>query len=123
MGTGYLTTIQAKNILIRSKLPQHILAQIWTLSDLDVDGKLSAEEFAIAMFLCERAKSGHMPPHVLPPDLIPPSYRKSKTRHASISSQGGSMLYHNKDHESTTSLNLGNFIDLCFPLLNNFKLL
>lgn len=54
---------------------------------MDADGKLGCEEFVLAMYLCEQAALGHPPPIKLPPDLIPPSFRRT-TRTASISSQG-----------------------------------
>ncbi|KAB7507401.1 Intersectin-1 [Armadillidium nasatum] len=49
------------------------------LSDVDNDGRLSCEEFVLAMFLCEQAKAGKSVPSVLPADLIPPSLRRSRT--------------------------------------------
>jgi len=58
-------------------LPTSYLRKIWNLADNDKDGKLSAEEFAVAMHLithCSRSKEA--PPEKLPADLIPPSQRK-----------------------------------------------
>ena len=49
---------QARNILLQSGLPQNILAQIWSLSDYDNDGRLSSEEFLLAGHLCELALKG-----------------------------------------------------------------
>ncbi|XP_037882780.1 intersectin-1 isoform X1 [Glossina fuscipes] len=86
--TGYLTGVQARGILVQSKLPQATLAQIWTLSDLDCDGRLSCEEFILAMFLCDKAMNGEKIPPALPVDWIPPSFRKSKSRQSSISGPG-----------------------------------
>ena len=37
-------------------LPQQILASVWGLSDLDADGRLSCEEFILAMHLCDVAR-------------------------------------------------------------------
>ncbi|KAK9887107.1 hypothetical protein WA026_020555 [Henosepilachna vigintioctopunctata] len=89
--TGFLSGPQARNVMIQSKLPQNILAQIWTLSDMDADGRLGCEEFVLAMHLCEQATTGNPVPAKLPLELIPPSFRKttrSLSRTASISSQG-----------------------------------
>ncbi|XP_013099385.1 intersectin-1 isoform X2 [Stomoxys calcitrans] len=83
--TGYLTGPQARGILVQSKLPQATLAQIWTLSDLDTDGRLSCDEFILAMFLCDKAMNGEKIPPTLPADWIPPSYRKTKSRQGSVS--------------------------------------
>lgn len=58
---------------------------------MDADGRLSCEEFVLAMHLCEQAATGHPIPAKLPLDLIPPSFRKTTkplSRTASISSQG-----------------------------------
>lgn len=64
---------------------------IRALSDMDSDGRLGCEEFVLAMHLCDQASVGNTPPAVLPPDLIPPSFRRiarTVSRTASISSQG-----------------------------------
>ena len=34
------------------------LANVWQLSDVDKDGKLTQEEFVLAMHLCDTAKAG-----------------------------------------------------------------
>ncbi|XP_018798464.1 PREDICTED: intersectin-1 isoform X3 [Bactrocera latifrons] len=86
--SGYLTGAQARSILVQSKLPQATLAQIWTLSDLDSDGRLSCDEFILAMFLCDKAMNGEKVPVTLPLDWIPPSFRKTKSRQGSISGPG-----------------------------------
>merc|ERR1739838_554992 len=74
--TGFIAGVQARNILLQSGLPQNILAQIWSLSDYDNDGRLSSEEFLLAGHLCELALKGEPLPPQLPPNLIPPSARK-----------------------------------------------
>lgn len=81
---GFLSGTQARGILIQSKLPQQILAQIWALSDMDSDGRLGCEEFVLAMYLCDQAIQGEKIPTVIPPDLIPPSFRKASSRHGSV---------------------------------------
>ncbi|KAG8450212.1 hypothetical protein GDO86_002741 [Hymenochirus boettgeri] len=73
--SGHLTGPQARTILMQSSLPQTQLATIWNLSDIDQDGKLTAEEFILAMHLIDLAMSGQPLPPVLPPDYIPPSFR------------------------------------------------
>lgn len=105
--SGYLTGAQARNLMVQTKLPQVTLAQIWALADMDSDGRLGSEEFVLAMYLCDKALAGEKIPVTLPPDLIPPSFRKvisrhgsitgsrhgsvSGSRHASVSSQGAAM--------------------------------
>ncbi|KAK3098160.1 hypothetical protein FSP39_016770 [Pinctada imbricata] len=68
---GSLTGVEARALLVHTGLPQNILAQIWTLSDIDKDGKLTCDEFCIAMHLSDLAKMGQPLPTVLPPELIP----------------------------------------------------
>uniref|UniRef100_A0A8C8GAN1 Intersectin 1 (SH3 domain protein) n=1 Tax=Oncorhynchus tshawytscha TaxID=74940 RepID=A0A8C8GAN1_ONCTS len=72
MMSGHLTGPQARTILMQSSLPQTSLASIWNLSDIDQDGKLTAEEFILAMHLIDMAMSGLPLPPILPPDFIPP---------------------------------------------------
>uniref|UniRef100_A0A669QYJ0 Intersectin-1 n=1 Tax=Phasianus colchicus TaxID=9054 RepID=A0A669QYJ0_PHACC len=72
--SGHLTGPQARTILMQSSLPQAQLATIWNLSDIDQDGKLTAEEFILAMHLIDVAMSGQPLPPVLPPEYIPPSF-------------------------------------------------
>ncbi|KAF2364909.1 EH domain [Trinorchestia longiramus] len=75
--SGFLSGVQARNILVQSKLPNPLLAQIWGLSDVDGDGQLSCEEFVLALYLCEQTKAGVPLPPVLPPKLIPPTQRRA----------------------------------------------
>ncbi|XP_070588491.1 intersectin-2 isoform X2 [Erythrolamprus reginae] len=76
--TGYLSGFQARNALLQSNLSQTQLATIWSLSDIDGDGQLKAEEFILAMHLTDMAKAGHPLPLSLPPEFVPPSLRNVK---------------------------------------------
>ena len=76
---GFLTGLQARNILIQSQLSNVVLANIWNLSDIDQDGRLTCDEFVLAMHLCDSVRAGDPLPQVLPPELIPPSYRRRKS--------------------------------------------
>lgn len=76
--------------MVKSKLPNSVLARIWKLSDIDHDGLLDVNEFALAMHLINVKLSGHDIPSQLPPHLIPPSLK-----------QGTSPLPHT--HERTPS--------------------
>ncbi|XP_041867003.1 intersectin-1 isoform X3 [Melanotaenia boesemani] len=79
MMSGHLTGPQARTILMQSSLPQTQLATIWNLSDIDQDGKLTAEEFILAMHLIDMAMSGLPLPPVLPPDYLPPTFRRVRS--------------------------------------------
>eukprot|EP01137_Pigoraptor_chileana_P029101 Opistho-2@13861 len=76
---GYLAGDKAKGVLMNSKLPFDILKTIWELSDIDKDGQLDADEFAVAMHLTHAARAGRNPPPALPASLLPPSKRRSST--------------------------------------------
>ncbi|XP_027493383.1 intersectin-1 [Corapipo altera] len=77
--SGHLTGPQARTILMQSSLPQAQLATIWNLSDIDQDGKLTAEEFILAMHLIDLAMAGQPLPPALPPEYIPPSFRRVRS--------------------------------------------
>ncbi|KAJ5571163.1 hypothetical protein N7535_004823 [Penicillium sp. DV-2018c] len=74
---GYITGDQAVSFFMKAQLPEETLAQIWDLADIDADGQLSRDEFAVAMYLVRMQRSGKEPlPQVVPPALIPPSMRR-----------------------------------------------
>ena len=45
------------------------------LCDINQEGKLNPEQFALAMWLINRKQSGRDPPASLTPDMVPPSMR------------------------------------------------
>ena len=63
----------AKQEMIKSKLPNNVLGKIWKLSDVDKDGMLDADEFALAMHLMNVKLDGFDLPQELPDHLVPPS--------------------------------------------------
>ncbi|XP_061093984.1 epidermal growth factor receptor substrate 15-like 1 isoform X3 [Conger conger] len=73
---GLLSGEKVKPVLINSKLPLDVLGRVWDLSDIDKDGHLDKDEFAVAMHLVYRALEKEPVPSVLPSSLIPPSKRK-----------------------------------------------
>jgi epidermal growth factor receptor substrate 15 len=72
---GLVSGMEIKDVFLKSGLPQNLLAHIWALCDTDQSGKLSTEQFALAMWLIDRKKKGIDPPQVLAPEMIPPSMR------------------------------------------------
>ncbi|XP_063092568.1 epidermal growth factor receptor substrate 15 isoform X4 [Cavia porcellus] len=74
---GFLSGDQVKPVLLNSKLPVEILGRVWELSDIDHDGMLDRDEFAVAMFLVYCALEKEPVPMSLPPALVPPSKRKT----------------------------------------------
>ncbi|KAI4483702.1 hypothetical protein M0804_007962 [Polistes exclamans] len=72
---GKITGAAAKSEMIKSKLPNSMLGKIWKLSDIDKDGLLDSDEFALAMHLINVKLEGYDLPAELPDHLIPPSKR------------------------------------------------
>ncbi|XP_076129994.1 EH domain-containing protein 2 [Alosa pseudoharengus] len=76
---GKLNGTKVKNWMISTQLPTSVLGRIWKLSDVDRDGMLDEDEFALASYLIEVKLEGHGLPPVLPAHLVPPSKRKRKS--------------------------------------------
>ncbi|VDK48491.1 unnamed protein product [Anisakis simplex] len=73
---GKITGRAAKEHMIKSKLPNSVLGKIWKLSDIDKDGMLDSDEFALANYLINLKLENHELPAELPKHLIPPSKRE-----------------------------------------------
>ncbi|XP_010072053.1 PREDICTED: epidermal growth factor receptor substrate 15-like, partial [Pterocles gutturalis] len=73
---GLLSGDKVKPVLLNSKLPVDILGRVWELSDIDRDGMLDRDEFAVAMSLVYCALEKEPVPMSLPATLVPPSKRK-----------------------------------------------
>lgn len=74
---GLVSGHEIKDVFMQSGIPQMCLAQIWALCDTNQSGKLTMEQFSLAMWLVERKKNGIEPPNVLAPNMIPPSLRSA----------------------------------------------
>lgn len=70
---GYCSGGAAKQVLQGTGAPVAALRKIWELSDMDKDGRLSLNEFVIAVYLAEQAKLGQEVPNTLDPAMIPPN--------------------------------------------------
>ena len=71
----------AREEMVKSKLPNSVLRRVWALSDIDKDGMLDRDEFAVALFLIDHKLKGNDIPETLPDRVIPPSKRtKSRGR-------------------------------------------
>ncbi|XP_077573142.1 epidermal growth factor receptor substrate 15-like 1 isoform X4 [Stigmatopora nigra] len=73
---GLLSGDKVRPVLVNSKLPLDVLGKVWDLSDIDKDGHLDRDEFAVAMHLVYRALEKEAVPSHLPASLVPPSKRK-----------------------------------------------
>ena len=72
---GKITGAAAKSQMVKSKLPNSVLGKIWKLADVDADGMLDGDEYALAQHLIQIKLDGHDLPTELPSHLIPPSKR------------------------------------------------
>lgn len=77
---GFITGEQAVGFFSDSRLPEEALAQIWDLADINSEGQLNRDEFAVAMYLIRQQRSKRdgrdVLPQNLPSNLIPPSMRR-----------------------------------------------
>ena len=74
--SGKISGATAKRELIKSKLPNSVLAKIWHLADCDKDGMLDGDEWALANYLVKIKLDGFDLPNKIPEHLIPPAKRK-----------------------------------------------
>ncbi|XP_073848886.1 epidermal growth factor receptor pathway substrate 15 isoform X3 [Musca autumnalis] len=72
---GLVSGLEVKNVFLQSGVPQKMLAHIWALCDTNQSGKLTLEQFALAMWMVERKQKGIDPPQVLTANMVPPSMR------------------------------------------------
>jgi epidermal growth factor receptor substrate 15 len=87
MGRGFITGDQAVRFFSDSGLAEDVLAGIWDLADINSQGQLSREEFAVAMYLIRQQRKGDPLPTTLPPNLIPPGLRNAANQAVQVTSQ------------------------------------
>jgi len=77
LSSGKLSGAAARDILLQSRLGPDVLRQVWDLSDIDQDGFLDSDEFAVAMFLIDSLSTKAISelPGQLPVAVVPPSKR------------------------------------------------
>ncbi|XP_077413077.1 epidermal growth factor receptor substrate 15-like 1 isoform X2 [Vanacampus margaritifer] len=82
---GLVDGTEVIEIFMHSSLSQTMLAQIWGLADTKQTGKLTQEQFSLAMHLIQqKITKGIDPPTNLTPDMIPPSERSISTVASSV---------------------------------------
>jgi hypothetical protein len=81
-----LTGGAAKGILVKSGHGTDVLRRLWTLADVDEDGSLDSDEFALCMYLldCLADKSLEQLPTTLEDDWLPASKRRLRGRRAAV---------------------------------------
>lgn len=69
---GHIEGPEAVEFFNNSKLPPSELARIWDMADIEGNGRLTKDEFAIAMHLINARLQGIPLPSALPKTLVPP---------------------------------------------------
>ncbi|KAI5693118.1 hypothetical protein M8J75_009008 [Diaphorina citri] len=72
---GFVNGPEIKHVFLSCNLAQSVLANIWSLADMNQVGKLNKEQFCLAMWLVQQALKGHDLPSSLTPEMVPPSMR------------------------------------------------
>ncbi|KAJ1337932.1 epidermal growth factor receptor substrate 15 [Microdochium nivale] len=74
---GFITGEEAVPFLSQSGLSEDALAQVWDLADINSEGRLTRDTFAVAMYLIRQNRSRRDTPlpTSIPPNLVPPSLR------------------------------------------------
>ncbi|KAM4739882.1 epidermal growth factor receptor substrate 15 isoform 2-T2 [Anableps anableps] len=83
---GLVSGAEVRDIFLKTGLPSATLARIWELCDIGDMGKLTREQFALALYLINlKLTKGLDPPQTLSPEMIPPSDRQnSKQNNANL---------------------------------------
>jgi len=68
--SGKVTGQQAKAKMVESKLPSNVLHKVWGLADVDKDGLLNLNEWALARHLIKMRLDGQELPQTLPPQML-----------------------------------------------------
>ncbi|KAI9251014.1 hypothetical protein BDA99DRAFT_522405 [Phascolomyces articulosus] len=71
--TGFVQGGETVEFFKNSRLPENDLAHIWDLADSGQQGRLTRDQFAVAMHLIHKRLKGDMLPNALPQSLVPPS--------------------------------------------------
>ncbi|XP_029003676.1 epidermal growth factor receptor substrate 15 isoform X2 [Betta splendens] len=75
---GLVSGPEVRDIFLKTGLPSATLARIWELCDIGDVGKLTREQFALALHLInQKLTKGLDPPQSLSPEMIPPSDRQN----------------------------------------------
>ncbi|MGH0167369.1 UNVERIFIED_CONTAM: hypothetical protein FKN15_052680 [Acipenser sinensis] len=84
---GLVSGPEVRDIFLKTGLPASTLAGIWELCDTKDCGKLSKEQFALALHLInQKLTKGVEPPQALTGDMIPPSERLTSHQSSAPSS-------------------------------------
>nr|XP_039264727.1 epidermal growth factor receptor substrate 15-like 1 [Styela clava] len=80
---SYIAGSEARDIFVQSGLPHQVLAQVWNLCDQQQLGKLTQDQFILAMHFISQKVKGIEVPTQLPPEVY-----ASKTRDSGFGDSG-----------------------------------
>ncbi|XP_035705257.1 epidermal growth factor receptor substrate 15-like 1 isoform X2 [Folsomia candida] len=76
---GFISGVEIKDVFLQSGIPQPILAHIWNLCDDQQQGKLSRDQFILAMWLIHRKIAQNIdPPQTLAPEMQIPTLKEGE---------------------------------------------
>merc|ERR1712129_222165 len=78
---------QIKQVMMQSQLGNQVLGKVWQLADVDKDGFMTDQEFALCLFLLDSVKAGQALPDTLPDDHIPPRFRQQVMKQRKLEQQ------------------------------------
>ena len=92
--TGFVQGTDAVEFFTNSRLPEADLAQIWDLADSSQQGRLSRDQFAVAMHLIHKRLRGEPLPSSLPNALSVPQGASPAMASAVAAHQSPAMMHH-----------------------------
>ncbi|XP_065185701.1 epidermal growth factor receptor substrate 15-like 1 isoform X1 [Sycon ciliatum] len=99
-GKNFVSGDDVRSLFVSTGLPGNLLAHIWGLCDMTNCGRLTLEQFMLAMYLAKQKKISNVdPPQKLTPDMIPPSMRSQSTGIGGTQSEGPSPDHIAKNEE------------------------
>ncbi|XP_026160577.1 epidermal growth factor receptor substrate 15 [Mastacembelus armatus] len=82
---GLVSGPEVRDIFLKTGLPSATLARIWELCDIGDIGKLTREQFALALYLInQKLVKGVDPPQNLSLEMIPPSDRQNIKQNSAV---------------------------------------
>merc|ERR1719162_2717531 len=88
---------------MQSQLGNEVLGKVWQFADVDKDGFMTDQEFALCLFLLDSVKAGQTLPDILPIDHIPPRFRQQVMKQRKLEQQQQQMQQQQQPQTSSTT--------------------
>lgn len=120
--TGFVQGTDAVEFFTNSRLPEADLAQIWDLADSSQQGRLSRDQFAVAMHLIHKRLRGEPLPSTLPNALALPQGASPAMAPAVAAHQSPAMVHHQPAVQSPLAASKSlYFVEKWHIFINNLK--